>query len=249
LAEIMQVTDLTRTFGNVHALSEVDLTVEEGTIHGIVGPNGAGKTTILSVMSGYLLPTQGRVLLGGRDITRLTPQQRVPLGVVRTFQNIRLFGGLTVLENVMVGQHAHARTGLTSLLPVRTAADKTLLAEAKASLELFGLREYVSRRVSELPYGLQKQLEMARAMATKPRVLLLDEPAAGMTSEARVDLTEHIRQVRKEGVTVVVVEHDMDVIARACDTVTVLNFGRKIMEGRPGDVLSSPEVRTAYLGT
>lgn len=248
MADIVQVIDVTRAFGSLLALSEVDLTIEEGTIHGIVGPNGAGKTTMLSVMSGYLLPTEGRVLLEGRDITSLTPQQRVPLGVVRTFQNIRLFGGLTVLENVMVGQHTYARTGLTSLLPVRTASDKALLAEANASLELFGLREYASRRVSELPYGLQKQLEMARATATKPRVLLLDEPAAGMTSEARVDLTEHISQVREEGVTVVVVEHDMDVIARVCDTVTVLNFGRKIMEGRPTEAFNSPEVRTAYLG-
>ena len=148
-------------------------------------------------MSGYLLPTTGTVTLRGRDITKLTPQQRVPLGLVRTFQNIRLFSGLTVLQNVMVGQHTHARTGLTSLLPFRTKADKALLKEARDSLGLFDLDASANRRVSELPYGLQKQLEMARAMATKPQILLLDEPAAGMTSEGRLQLTERIRQAAR----------------------------------------------------
>ena len=246
---LLRVSGLSKSFGNVQALQDIDLTLEAGSIHGVVGPNGAGKTTLLSIMSGYLLPNQGTVELDGRDITSLTPQLRVPLGVVRTFQNIRLFAGLTVLENVMLGQHTRARTGWTSLLPFKTADDRRLLAEARSSLDLFELTPYANRRVSELPYGVQKQLEMARAMATQPRVLLLDEPAAGMTAPARVSLTSRIRQVRDEGVSVIVVEHDMDVIARACDTVTVLNFGRKISAGVPADVLASPEVRTAYLGT
>lgn len=249
MPDILHVDAMTREFGSVKALADVSLTLEEGSIHGVVGPNGAGKTTLLSIMSGYLLPTSGTVRLRGRDITRLTPQQRVPLGVVRTFQNIRLFSGLTVLQNVMLGQHTHARTGLSSLLPFRTASDGALLQEARDSLDLFDLASAADRRVSELPYGLQKQLEMARAMATKPQVLLLDEPAAGMSSSGRLQLTERIRQLRDTGVTIVVVEHDMDVISRVCDTVTVLNFGRKIMAGSPGEVLASPEVRTAYLGT
>ncbi|MBM9468748.1 ABC transporter ATP-binding protein [Nakamurella leprariae] len=246
---LLQATGLSKSFGSVQALEDIDVTLHEGTIHGIVGPNGAGKTTLLSVMSGYLLPNAGTVQLRGRDITGLTPQRRVPLGVVRTFQNIRLFGGLSVLENVMIGQHAHARTGLSSLLPFRTASDRRLLAEAKDTLELFDLARYGKRPVSQLPYGVQKQLEMARAMATRPKVLLLDEPAAGMTTEGRGQLSTRIRRLRDEGVSVVIVEHDMDVIAKVCDEVTVLNFGRRIMHGEPLEVLSSAEVRTAYLGT
>jgi branched-chain amino acid transport system ATP-binding protein len=246
---LLEVSGISKNFGNVQALADIDVTLHEGTIHGIVGPNGAGKTTLLSVMSGYLLPNTGTVRLRGRDITRLTPQRRVPLGVVRTFQNIRLFGGLSVLENVMIGQHTHARTGVSSLLPFRTAADKKLLAEARASLDLFDLAGYGNRPVSQLPYGVQKQLEMARAMATRPKVLLLDEPAAGMTTEGRRQLSTRIRAMRDEGVSVIIVEHDMDVIAKVCDEVTVLNFGRRLLHGEPLEVLASPEVRTAYLGT
>lgn len=149
----------------------------------------------------------------------------------------------------MVGQHTNARTGITSLLPFRTAKEKQLQAELEASLELFELMPYRKRRVAELPYGVQKQLEMARAMATKPSVLLLDEPAAGMTTGGRQALTERIRQVRDEGVSVIVVEHDMDVISKVCDYVTVLNFGRQLTAGEPAEVLASTEVRTAYLGT
>ncbi len=249
LAEpLLRVSKVCKRFGNVEALGDVDVTLKEGTIHGIVGPNGAGKTTLLNVISGYLLPGSGRVELYGRDVTRLTPQQRVPLGVVRTFQNIRLFGGLTVLENVLLGQHCRARTGMRSLLPFRTPADKQLLASAEHSLELFDLLPYRKRRAAELPYGVQKELEMARALAARPSVLLLDEPAAGMTSEGRDSLSRRILKLREEGLSILVVEHDMEIIGRVCDEVTVLNFGRKLTEGPTADVLTSDEVRTAYLG-
>jgi len=248
-APLLQVSKVCKRFGSVEALGDIDVTLQEGTIHGIVGPNGAGKTTLLNVISGYLLPDTGSVQLAGRDVTRLTPQQRVPLGVVRTFQNIRLFGGLTVLENVLLGQHSRARTGLRSLLPLRTSADKQLLAAAEHSLELFDLLPYRQRRAAELPYGVQKELEMARALAAEPRVLLLDEPAAGMTSEGRDSLSERIRTLRAEGLSILLVEHDMEIIAKVCDQVTVLNFGRKLTEGPPPVVLASAEVRTAYLGT
>lgn len=245
----LRALDITKQFLGVTALDEVSLEVERGTIHGVVGPNGAGKTTLLNVMSGFLPPTKGRVEMDGRDITGLTPQKRVPLGLTRTFQNLRLFGGLTVRENVMLGQHAHARTGFLSLWPLRTASDKALDREADHALEIFGLTEYRKRRAVTLPYGLQKQLEIARAVSAKPRLLLMDEPAAGMSATERRELVPRIRALRDEGITVVIVEHDMDVIATVCDVVTVLNFGRKLIEGTPRDALASDLVRTAYLGT
>ncbi|TDD81340.1 ABC transporter ATP-binding protein [Actinomadura darangshiensis] len=246
---LLRVSAVTKHFQGVEALGEVDLDVAEGTVHGVVGPNGAGKTTLLNVVSGYVPPDAGRVELAGRDVTRLTPQRRVPLGIVRTFQNIRLFGGLTVLENVLLGQHGRASTGTRSLWPLRSGADRRLRAEAEQALDVFELAPYRGRRAAELPYGLQKQLEMARALAARPKVLLLDEPAAGMTAEGRRALVPRIRELRDEGLTVVVVEHDMDVISNICDHVTVLNFGRRLTGGPPGPVLASNEVRTAYLGT
>jgi branched-chain amino acid transport system ATP-binding protein len=246
---LLRLSGVRKRFQGVEALGDIDLSVAEGTIHGIVGPNGAGKTTLLNVVSGYVLPDSGRVELAGRDITRLTPQARVPLGVVRTFQNIRLYGGLSVLENILIGQHSRAHTGLLSLLPFRTASDRRLREEAREALDMFELTPYRRRRAAELPYGLQKQLEMARALAARPKVLLLDEPAAGMTADGRAALVPRVRELRDHGISVVIVEHDMDVIAKVCDHVTVLNFGRKLIEGVPDEVLASDEVRTAYLGT
>ena len=250
MADLMlRAVGITKTFLGVTALAEVNLEVERGSIHGVVGPNGAGKTTLLNVMSGFLPPTEGFVELDGRDITRLTPQKRVPLGMTRTFQNLRLFGGLTVRENVLLGQHSHARTGFLSLWPLKTTADKELDRESDHALSIFGLTDYRRRRASTLPYGLQKQVEIARAVSAKPKLLLMDEPAAGMTAKERLDLVPRIRALRDEGITVVIVEHDMDVIAAVCDVVTVLNFGRKLIEGTPADALASEQVRTAYLGT
>ncbi|WP_219415294.1 ABC transporter ATP-binding protein [Pseudonocardia nigra] len=246
---LLRVSGVAKRFRGVEALADVDLALTEGSVHGVVGPNGAGKTTLLNVISGYVAPDVGRVELAGRDVTRRTPQRRVPLGVVRTFQNIRLFGGLTVLDNVLIGQHSRARTGPGSLWPVRSARERQLRAEAERALELFDLLPYRKRRAGELPYGLQKQLELARALAARPRVLLLDEPAAGMTAEDRSALVTRIGELRSGGLSIVVVEHDMDVISRVCDHVTVLNFGRMLVDGAPEHVLTSDAVRTAYLGT
>lgn len=246
---ILRVRGVTKRFRGVEALSGIDLALAPGTVHGVVGPNGAGKTTLLNVVSGYVRPDEGSVELAGRDVTALTPQQRVPLGLVRTFQNIRLFGGLSVLDNVLIGQHSRARTGLRSLWPLPTAGERRLLAEAEEALDLFELRSYRARRAGELPYGVQKQLELARALAARPRVLLLDEPAAGMTADGRAALVDRIREFRADGLSVVVVEHDMDVISRVCDHVTVLSFGRLLVDGVPDEVLASDDVRTAYLGT
>ncbi|MGI8721944.1 MAG: ABC transporter ATP-binding protein [Geodermatophilaceae bacterium] len=245
----LRTLGITKRFQGVVALDEVTLEVERGSIHGVVGPNGAGKTTLLNVMSGFITPSLGSVELDGRDITRLSPQRRVPLGLTRTFQNLRLFGGLTVRENVLLGQHSHASTGLLSLWPWRTSRERSLIREADQALEAFGLTDYRKRRAATLPYGLQKQLEIARAVSAKPRLLLMDEPAAGMSAAERRDLVPRIRALRDDGITVVIVEHDMDVIATVCDAVTVLNFGKKLVEGTPADALGSDQVRTAYLGS
>ncbi len=201
------------------------------------------------MLSGFVRPTSGRVEIEGRDVTRLSPQRRVPLGMMRTFQNIRLFGGLTVLENVLVGQHTHSRTGFTSLVPVRGQRERELRKNAEHALEVFELTAYRKRRAASLPYGVQKQVEMARAMAARPKAMLLDEPAAGMTAEGRQVLVGRINQMRDEGLSIFVVEHDMDIIAKVCDVVTVLNFGTKLLDGTPDVVLSSDLVRAAYLGT
>lgn len=246
---VLHLDGVTIRRGGNDLLHELSLAIELDERWVVLGPNGAGKTTLLNVLSGYLLPGAGRIEIDGRDVTTLTPQQRVPLGVVRTFQNIRLFNGLTVLQNVLVGQHAYARTGPLSLLPFRTRLDKQLREHADHSLQLFELERYRDRLAGELPYGLQKQLEMARALAARPRALLLDEPAAGMTTDGRVVLSRRIRSLRDEGLSIVIVEHDMDIIAKVCDHVTVLNFGRKLTEGATHEVLASDAVRTAYLGT
>jgi branched-chain amino acid transport system ATP-binding protein len=250
LAEpLITASKITKDFQGVAALDDVDVRLDRGSVHGIVGPNGAGKTTLLNVLSGFVRPTSGRVEIEGRDVTGLSPQRRVPLGVMRTFQNIRLFGGLTVLENVLVGQHTHSRTGFSSLVPVRGRRERELRKDAEHALEVFELTAYRKRRAASLPYGVQKQVEMARAMAARPKAMLLDEPAAGMTAEGRQVLVGRINQMRDEGLSIFVVEHDMDIIAKVCDVVTVLNFGTKLLDGTPDVVLSSDQVRAAYLGT
>ncbi len=246
---LITASKITKDFQGVTALADVDVRLDRGSVHGIVGPNGAGKTTLLNVLSGFVRPTSGRVEIEGRDVTRLTPQRRVPLGMMRTFQNIRLFGGLTVLENVLVGQHTHSRTGFTSLVPVRGQRERELRKNAEHALEVFELTAYRKRRAASLPYGVQKQVEMARAMAARPKAMLLDEPAAGMTAEGRQVLVGRINQMRDEGLSIFVVEHDMDIIAKVCDVVTVLNFGTKLLDGTPAVVLTSDLVRAAYLGT
>jgi ABC-type branched-subunit amino acid transport system ATPase component len=244
----LRAAGITKRFQGVTALADVTVEVERGSIHGVVGPNGAGKSTLLNIMSGFVPPTEGHVELEGRDVTRLTPQKRVPLGMTRTFQNLRLFGDLTVRQNVLLGQHSHARTGFSSLWPLPTPRERELRQEADAALATFGLTELSGRRAASLPYGLQKQLEMARAVAARPSLLLMDEPAAGMTAQERRALVPRIQRLRDEGVTVVVVEHDMDLISQMCDVVTVLNFGRMLIEGPPDVALASDDVRTAYLG-
>ncbi|CAN5605565.1 ABC transporter ATP-binding protein [soil metagenome] len=245
---MLRIDAVTKRFAGLAAVNGVTLEVASGQVHGVIGPNGAGKTTLFNLISGFLLPDEGAIWFHDRDIARMATHRRTALGIVRTFQNIRLFGGLTVHENVLVGQHPRARPGLRSIWPTPTAADRRLRARAEELLEVFRLTDYRDRRAADLPYGVAKRLELARALAAEPALLMLDEPTAGMNaSESRV-IAEEILAVRDRGVTVLLVEHDMNVVMECSDQVTVLNFGEKIAAGDPATIQAAPAVRLAYLG-
>jgi len=246
---VLRLRGLTRRFAGLTAVNAVDLDVLAGQVHGVIGPNGAGKTTLFNLVSGFLLPDQGSIEFAGRDISRLPTHRRTALGIVRTFQNIRLFGGLTVEQNVLVGQHHLARPGLRSAWPVPSTHERDLRAKTEDLIELFRLGDYRERLARELPYGVQKRLELARALASEPRVLMLDEPTAGMNEHESDEIIDEILAIRERQVTVLLVEHDMNVVMETSDRVSVLNFGEKIAEGAPTDVQADEAVRVAYLGT
>lgn len=245
---MLRAQGLTKRFGGLVAVNDVSIEIESGSVHGIIGPNGAGKTTLFNLVSGFVPIDAGRLHLDDRDVTRLPAHERSRLGIVRTFQNIRLFRGLTVLENVLLGQYPVARPGYLSIWPVASKRERALRAEADALLTLFRLTDVRDRPAASLPYGVQKRVELARALAARPRVLLLDEPTAGMNEHESDEIADEILAVRARGVTVVLVEHDMNVVMRTSDRVTVLSFGEKIAEGTPTEIQSNPAVRLAYLG-
>ncbi len=245
---MLRLEGITRRFGGLTAVDHVDLEIMSGNVHSIVGPNGAGKTTLFNLISGFIKPHEGQIFLDGREISRLPIHKRVPLGLVRTFQNIRLFEGLTVYENVLVAQHCRAPR-LTMRISARADEERRLRARADQLVDLLDLGDYRDRLATGMPYGVQKRLELARAMASQPRVLLLDEPTAGMNeSESRRILAE-ILALRTGGTTIVLVEHDMEVVMGASDMITVLNFGKVIAHGTPQQVFADQTVREAYLGT
>ncbi|MFL5310166.1 MAG: ABC transporter ATP-binding protein [Myxococcales bacterium] len=249
---LLSVEELERSFGGVRALDGAAVQVAKGEVHGLIGPNGAGKTTLLNVISGLFRPSRGRVVLGGERIDGLPPHRVAALGIARTYQNIRLFPGLTALENVMVGAHLvrPADTVRRMLFLPSARAD-----EAKArdgALELLarvGLRERAHHRVSGLSYGDQRRVEIARALASSPRLVLLDEPTAGMNAAEVQAVASVIRQVAGAGQSVVLVEHNVQLVMQVCDRITVLNFGRVIAHGDPAHVSNHPEVIAAYLGS
>ena len=242
-----------RAFRGLQALADYQVELYRGDILGVIGPNGAGKTTLFNVVTGFVAPSSGQIALNGQEIAGLPADKIARLGIARTFQNIRLFSRMTVLENVMTAQQLRVGEGLAETLlslPSFLGKERRQRAAALAHLDRLGLAGFSDQMATSLPYGFQRKLEIARALATEPSILLLDEPAAGMNAGETAELTGFIRQIQADfGLTVVVVEHDMSLIMRLCERLQVLNYGRIIAEGTPEQIRANPAVIEAYLGS
>jgi branched-chain amino acid transport system ATP-binding protein len=248
---MLDLKGITCVFGGLTALDDVSFVARAGEITGVIGPNGAGKTTLFNIVTGIYTRTAGQVSLEGRDISGLPPERLARLGLVRTFQNIELFGQMTVLENVMVGLHTRSRSGFLACackLPQHLREERRIRAQARELLDFVGIGELAGIPAASLPFGKGRMLEIARALAVQPRIMLMDEPAAGLNSRETWQLGELIRRIRDTGVTVVLVEHDMELVMDICDAIVVLNLGRKLAEGTPRAIQEHPEVIAAYLG-
>jgi branched-chain amino acid transport system ATP-binding protein len=248
----LDIADVSKAFGGVQAVTRVSLDVRQGEILSVIGPNGAGKTTLLNMISGFYHPDTGRIALEGRDVTELAPSKIAELGIARTFQNIALFRGMTVLDNLLLGRHVHMKTGVLSAFLYWGLAQKEEVVHRKRVediIDFLRIQDLRRRPTGSLAYGLQKRVELGRALALDPKILLLDEPMGGCNHEEKEDMARFILDVNEEwGVTVILIEHDMGVVMDISDRVAVLDMGQKIAEGTPDEVRANPRVIKAYLG-
>ncbi len=245
---MLEIKALSKHFGGVKAVDNLDLQVERGEIVGLIGPNGSGKSTLVNLVCGVLKPTSGEVIFKGRSMAGQLPSARLKHGIARTFQNIRLFGGLTVWQNLWVARNSTEDIQSQSILRRWLGSSTTLKREIETMLEFSDLADKADVLASNLAFGEQRRLELARAVAAKPQLLLLDEPAAGMNQAEVVELEQRIRSLRKQGITILLVEHVMQLVMGVTDRIAVLNFGSKIAEGTPNDVQENAAVQEAYLG-